>query len=212
MLKLAEFGNAQLFRLITKAKAYIAVGKARDAAALLERLCLYLERDGRVLDHTECLVLSAIVCHLLGVEDRALERMDQALERAHEYGYVRVFSDNGDLALQLLRLYLKDRRDTSSPKTAFAQKTMEAARIFAALYPMLYRQPESRDVQQAALTQTERHILEMLAEGMSNAQIGERLGIKLPTVKFHVSNLLDKLGVKNRTGAVHEGRKQKLIP
>jgi DNA-binding NarL/FixJ family response regulator len=53
----------------------------------------------------------------------------------------------------------------------------------------------------AALTDQERKILELIAEGMTNRQIGERLFLAEKTVKNYVSNLLAKLGMHRRTEA-----------
>ncbi|HIY16662.1 MAG TPA: LuxR C-terminal-related transcriptional regulator [Candidatus Intestinimonas stercorigallinarum] len=44
-------------------------------------------------------------------------------------------------------------------------------------------------------------MLRLLCADKSNAEIGEILGIRLPTVKVHVSHILEKLGVKRRTEA-----------
>ncbi len=51
-------------------------------------------------------------------------------------------------------------------------------------------------------TPREREVLALLAEGLPNAAIAERLGISRHTVKFHVNALLQKLGVERRTEAV----------
>ncbi|MFC7788174.1 helix-turn-helix transcriptional regulator [Microbacterium sp. MAHUQ-60] len=51
------------------------------------------------------------------------------------------------------------------------------------------------------LTERERQVLELLAEGLSNRQIGERLFISVKTVSVHVSAVLRKLGVSTRTEA-----------
>ena len=59
------------------------------------------------------------------------------------------------------------------------------------------RQPEADE-----LTNRERAVLSLLAEGLSNAEIGVRLAIKPTTVNFHVGNILSKLDVANRTEAV----------
>lgn len=48
------------------------------------------------------------------------------------------------------------------------------------------------------LTEREREVLKLLAEGLSNRAIGERLGISERTVKAHVANLFDKFGVRTR--------------
>lgn len=55
---------------------------------------------------------------------------------------------------------------------------------------------------ECALTRRERTILDMLARGMRNREISERLEITERTVKFHVSSLFTKLGAGNRTEAV----------
>jgi NarL family two-component system response regulator LiaR len=52
------------------------------------------------------------------------------------------------------------------------------------------------------LTARERDLLALMARGMSNGGIAERLGITLPTVKFHVTNILAKMHAPNRTAAV----------
>jgi two-component system, NarL family, response regulator DevR len=51
------------------------------------------------------------------------------------------------------------------------------------------------------LTPQERKVVELLAEGLTNRQIGERLGLAEKTVKNHVSGLLPKLEAANRTEA-----------
>lgn len=56
--------------------------------------------------------------------------------------------------------------------------------------------------QQAAVTNRERQVLELLAEGMTNREIGDQLEVSPRTVKTHVQNLLAKLDVPDRTGAV----------
>ncbi len=52
------------------------------------------------------------------------------------------------------------------------------------------------------LTPREREVLQLMAQGLANRQIGARLGITERTVKLHVSNILGKLGAANRTDAV----------
>lgn len=55
------------------------------------------------------------------------------------------------------------------------------------------------------LTLRERQILELITEGMTNRQIGDRLGLAEKTVKNYVSGLLDKLGFERRTQAAVYG-------
>jgi DNA-binding NarL/FixJ family response regulator len=54
----------------------------------------------------------------------------------------------------------------------------------------------------AALSPREREVLKLITEGLGNAQIGERLSISEKTVRNHVSNLFDKLGVWTRAQAI----------
>ena len=56
------------------------------------------------------------------------------------------------------------------------------------------------------LTLREREVLSLLSSGHRNAQIAERLGLSVRTVEFHVSNLLDKLGVRSRAEAISWAR------
>lgn len=61
------------------------------------------------------------------------------------------------------------------------------------------------------LTESEREVLTLMAEGMTNPQISERLVISPSTVRFHVSNILHKLDVTTRTKAVVLAIRQHLV-
>lgn len=63
------------------------------------------------------------------------------------------------------------------------------------------RNPEPEAPELAQLTDREREILELIAEGLTNRQIGERLFLAEKTIKNHVSGLLAKLGLERRTQA-----------
>jgi two-component system response regulator DevR len=58
-----------------------------------------------------------------------------------------------------------------------------------------------QDPRLAALTEQERRILDLIAEGLTNRQIGSRLGLAEKTIKNYVSSLLAKIGLQSRTQA-----------
>lgn len=74
-------------------------------------------------------------------------------------------------------------------------------RIAAKLMDTLRRGAEPGAEVLQSLSQREREVLTLMAEGLSNLQIAERLGIGEKTVKTHVSNVLGKLNVSDRTQA-----------
>ena len=61
------------------------------------------------------------------------------------------------------------------------------------------------------LTEREREVLKLMVEGLNNAEIAERLVVSLSTVKYHISNILTKLGVDNRVAAVTQALQKKLV-
>ena len=62
------------------------------------------------------------------------------------------------------------------------------------------------------ITKRELEILELIARGMSNREIAEKLFVSENTVKTHSSRLFDKLSAKRRTQAVQIGKEMGLIP
>jgi len=63
-------------------------------------------------------------------------------------------------------------------------------------------EPVGEDAAFAALSPREREILALIAEGLANAEIGERLAISEKTVRNHISKVFDKLGVWTRAQAI----------
>lgn len=62
------------------------------------------------------------------------------------------------------------------------------------------------------ITPRELEILQLIAKGMSNREIAEKLFVSENTVKTHSSRVFDKLGAKRRTQAVQLGKELRLIP
>ena len=104
-------------------------------------------------------------------------------------------------------------RDATADQLVAAVGAATAGLI--ALHPNVFRAPADAAVLDAGhdrvLTDREREILEMMAEGLSNRAIAARLGISRYTVKFHVASILGKLGAGSRTEAVTLGVRSGLI-
>jgi len=104
-------------------------------------------------------------------------------------------------------------------KNVSADELVNAVRMVVAGQPSLspeaaqvliqkINQPEQPEFD---ITDREKEILSLMVEGYSNSKIAERLVINLSTVKFHVSNILAKLGVESRTKAVAMAIKRRLV-
>lgn len=205
---------SNLYELMTQSKALMALGRCREAVTLLESLLLILKSDIRPLDTIECLVDSAIACALLESENLALDKMEEALLTAVPYRYVRVIADGGRVAFQLVNQLVKSSRRVRGLPANYLKKVLDAAKIYSMLFPRLYSQDsplEPIGECQVTLTPTELQILQILSQGDSNREICERLHIKLPTVKSHISSIFEKLKAKNRMEAVTEAKKLQII-
>jgi NarL family two-component system response regulator LiaR len=91
------------------------------------------------------------------------------------------------------------------PKEVIVLKEVQVARETAFA-------PDGAIAREVGLTPREHEILGLIALGLSNREIGERLFVSENTVKTHSSRLFDKLSVNRRTQAVQKGRELGLIP
>ena len=88
----------------------------------------------------------------------------------------------------------------SAPIDALVQTCLEVA-AGKMVFPFLdIRELRSDPI--TTLSRKERLILDSLAEGLTNKQLASRLELSINTVKFHLSNIFDKLGVNNRAQAI----------
>ena len=98
----------------------------------------------------------------------------------------------------------------SAGAAAFASRSDEVGELLSIcedvaqgkmVFPFLdVRQLQKDPIQQ--LSKRERSILEALSKGLTNRELSLELGISINTVKFHLSNLFDKLAVRNRAQAI----------
>jgi NarL family two-component system response regulator LiaR len=72
--------------------------------------------------------------------------------------------------------------------------------------------PNERKQENLGITRRELEILELIARGLSNREIAEKLYVSENTVKTHSSRVFDKLGAKRRTQAVQLGKEFGLLP
>lgn len=92
-------------------------------------------------------------------------------------------------------------------KTAAPRQTIAAIRQVAdgqLVFPNVVRQwltERARPNAAAVVSEREGDVLALVAEGLTNAQIAERLNLSESTIKFHLQHVFEKLGVTNRTEA-----------
>jgi len=66
-------------------------------------------------------------------------------------------------------------------------------------------------MQELGLSKRELEVLQLMAEGLSNGEIADRLFVSLNTIKTHTSRLFEKMDVKRRTQAIEKGKRLNLI-
>ena len=94
-------------------------------------------------------------------------------------------------------------------RKAHAGKPTLAPEATQALIKATGRKKESGICEE--LSPREKEVLRMMAEGLSNPEIAQKLFVSRSTVKFHVSSILSKLGAASRTEAVSRALQQKII-
>jgi len=72
--------------------------------------------------------------------------------------------------------------------------------------------PDERKREHLHITRRELEILELIAQGLSNREIADKLFVSESTVKTHSSRVFDKLGARRRTQAVQLGKEFGLLP
>ncbi|HNT24002.1 MAG TPA: LuxR C-terminal-related transcriptional regulator [Anaerolineales bacterium] len=167
--------------LLTLARVLTAQGEFDQAEVLLERLQRAAADSGRYAGEIESCLLRAINFNAQGQASRARTVLERALSLSEPEGFTRIYLDEGEAAVALIR--------GLAPSSALAGRIASPvpASVTALIEPLSNRELD---------------VLRLLAAGLSNPEIAERLYISLNTVKAHVKSIFAKLGVHNRSQAL----------
>jgi LuxR family maltose regulon positive regulatory protein len=137
--------------------------------------------------------------------------LEEALELAKAENFCRTFVDEGVLIAPLL--YEASARGIAPAYAGSLLAAMDGAECDAAAGKTTGGAVSGSHHEQLVepLSQRELEILALVADGLSNQEIAQKLYITLRTVKWHTSNIYGKLTVRNRTQAVARGRQFGLI-
>jgi LuxR family maltose regulon positive regulatory protein len=220
---LREFDHITLARvLLARYQSDHAEGSIAGVMGLLERLLKAAEEGGRQGSVIEILLLQAMAYHAQADLPAALLPLQQALALAEPEGYVRMFLDEGSNMLQLLRQASAREIMPGYTNKLLAAFEAEQRPVLAAspaksedkpaLAPVL-PQAGHRDGEPLIepLSQRELKILQLIAQGLSNREISERLFLALDTIKGHNRKIFDKLQVQSRTEAIARARESGLL-
>ena len=185
-----------------QAMAEISAGLLDAALLTLAPLESYCKECARYIDGIHLNLLKSIA--LNRKKDSAWKKcLKEALETAREFDFIRTISVYGAAILPMMETISIKKEDE------WMTRLMKAIRTQASLYPD-FLQPHLSPEEE--LTVTELQILRLICADKSNAQIGQIMDIKLPTVKTHVSHILAKLDVSRRSEAKTAAKKLWLIP
>lgn len=199
-----HFDMMKRYQYLTQAMAELALGRPDKVPLTLAPLEPYCQICQRHIDTIHLRLLRAIALHRLRQNGWRAD-LSAALKLAEEYHFIRTLSIYGAALLPLLNEPANG--DESAP--VWSRRPAAAIRAQAANYPS-FLQPRSTPGD--TLTTAELQVLRLLCVGKSNAEIGEMLHIKLPTVKSHVSHILSKLGVRRRSEARAAAQALGLVP
>jgi LuxR family maltose regulon positive regulatory protein len=215
-----ELSYLHEFDHITLARVLLACYQSDHAGdsiskvmGLLERLLKAAEAGGRKGSVIEILALQALAYHAQGDLSAALLPLQHALALAEPEGYARMFLDEGEpmrLLILDFRLWLERQvHGEGRQPIGYTDKLLAAFPQPAAMPQSAVSIPQSAMVE--PLSERELEILKLIAEGLSNREIGERLYLALDTIKGHNRRLFDKLQVNSRTEAIARARELGLL-
>ncbi len=206
---LREYEHITLARLLLAQHRREPTGTSiQPALDLLERLLHAAEFGARTASVIEILALLALARSAQGDTPAALPFLQRALSLAQPEGYVRIFVDEGAPMAALLsevasRGVLPDYTGRLLAASGATTATSpEQVKVIPPSAPQPLIEP---------LSDREIEVLQLIAQGLSNQEICNRLYLALSTVKGHNRNIFGKLQVQRRTEAVARARELGLL-
>jgi LuxR family maltose regulon positive regulatory protein len=179
-----------------------ALGQAR---ALIEPALEQAQVSGLMLNATHFLILDALARYAQKDTTAAIHILKRALALAEPENYVRSFFDLGKPMQELLSLSVERQALDEPHLRAYASELLSH---FGTDAPINSSQ---LDALIEPLTERELEVLRLIAQGLSNNEISERLFLALSTVKGHTQIIFEKLDVQRRTEAVARARELGLL-
>jgi LuxR family transcriptional regulator, maltose regulon positive regulatory protein len=212
----ADSGDWFVFEYAILARIWLAEGRPVEAAALLGQLLASAEKMGRWGQAVEIWALQALALQAQDEVEAAAAALICALRLAEPEGYTRLFADEGRPMGELLaRTALQE--TAVAPYVTRLLSAFDAPQLAAPPSLAVATETETAVAPHLAqwlaepLSERETEVLRLVAEGLSNREIGERLVISIYTVKKHMENIHGKLYVSNRTQAVARARELGLL-
>ncbi len=189
---------------LSQARVHLAQGDPSAALAALEPWRQQAEAKGWEDERLKVMVLQAVAHQAHGQTQAAVQVLGQALVLAEPGGFVRLFVDEGAPMAQLL--------SGAAAQGLMPDYTGKLLRAFAAEPPRAAsaQRPTAQPLVEP-LSQRELEVLQLIAQGLSNGQISQRLFLALNTVKGYNQKIFDKLHVQRRTEAIARARELGLL-
>lgn len=203
-----EFSYTQEFSYTTYARLLIEEGQFDQAAQLLKRLLDAARKDKRLRSVIKLLILHARIQIAQNDTSTAQASLKESLTLAEPEGLIRSFIEEGPQIIQLL-----SQMAAADIMPVYIQRLLTAysADQTRAHQAATYKERFLSDDLIEALSDRELEVLQLVADGLSNREIGERLFLALDTVKGHNRRIYAKLQVQRRTEAVARARELGLI-
>jgi LuxR family maltose regulon positive regulatory protein len=193
--------------LLDIARLLSELNRLDEAAALARSLIEAARAQGREQIVIQGLVVLARALALQGQPAEAMAALAEAVRRSASNGYRSTFIDEGKVIRRLLE-ELRSKLPAGDPLKPAAEQILAN---FSAR-PDHLAQREAGAEAPDLLSEREREVLRLMAEGLSNQEIAGRLFISITTVKTHAGNIFNKLGVSNRAQAIARCEALGLLP